>query len=652
MHLRWYLRRLSLMSPREIAYRARLFIGLRFREVFFSVRLPRPERRMAVRTPARLFPHLEDREKIVTIVARLYRWTPVRADRILAHEFSFFTFQRKSFGPEIQWNTDPLSGVTAPLRYGPAINYRDVALCGDIKYLWEPNRFLHLPELAKAYYLTGRPEYGDEVLRQIDSWVAACPYPRGANWASTLEVAIRLINWCITYEFLLCSPGDVLGRNADRHTRWRRSIGDHLQFLLKHRSRYSSANNHLIGELTGAFIGFLCFSGSGLHESLSALRDSLEAEAMRQHWPDGVNKEQAVRYQAFVFEFLLLAGIAGTRNGVSFSRQYWDVLRRSAEFVRSLRVQLGFMPALGDDDDGRVIALDDSPDVYGTMLAEAARLSGCSSGGSDNAEASEQAFWLLGDGPALVEDVRSAYVPRMVFPEGGLYLLKGGEATLLFDCGPLGYLSLAAHGHADALSILLSYKDVPFLVDSGTYAYHTHREWRDYFRGTFAHNTLRVDGQDQSVIGGNFMWLQKARARLLKAGPDFVAGSHDGYERLRDPVTHAREVRFDRDANAFIITDTLNAKASHTIDLTFTFSPDCRSSRDGEAVHLRNGGAAITLRADPALGEPRLLTGSTDPMGGWFSPGFDRKTAATTACWTGTMDGATRFVTRIQLEPM
>ena len=54
----------------------------------------------------------------------------------------------------------------------------------------------------------------------------------------------------------------------------------------------------------------------------------------------------------------------------------------------------------------------------------------------------------------------------------------------------------------------------PLLVDSGTYACHTQKKWRDYFRGTSAHNTVRVDMLDQSVSGGNFLWLEHARANV------------------------------------------------------------------------------------------------------------------------------------------
>ena len=84
------------------------------------------------------------------------------------------------------------------------------------------------------------------------------------------------------------------------------------------------------------------------------------------------------------------------------------------------------------------------------------------------------------------------------------------ELRIVADAGPLGYLSIAAHGHADALAFTLSAHGQELLIDPGTYAYHTEREWRDWFRGTAAHNTVTLDDENQSVIGGNFMWLQRA----------------------------------------------------------------------------------------------------------------------------------------------
>ncbi len=650
MDVHWYLRRLSLMSPQEIVFRAFSTIRTAAGRIAYESGLAHPHQRPATAKPHRWLTALENREQAVATLKREYGWTPGRADALLAHRFTFFAFSEKDFGPKIRWDVDQKNNVASPLTYGPALDYRDESLCGDIKYVWEPNRFLHLPELAKAYYLTGTEEYGEEVFRQLDSWMETCPYPKGVNWASSLEIAIRLINWCITHEFIALAPGDISRRHGEVYQRWMRSIGDHLRFLRRHRSRYSSANNHLIGELAGLYIGSICFSLPGSERWIEETHDLLEREAQRQHWPDGVNKEQAVRYQAFVFDFLLLSGVLGTVNGYSFSGEYWTTLERSAEYVRSLLL-CGEMPVLGDDDDGRVVALDGLQDSYRTMLGEAARLFGRDDFALAAGHLSEQAYLLLGPGPSMVPREAVDGEPRLGFPNGGIYLLTGEEAILLFDCGPLGYLSLAAHGHADALSIVLSYRGKPIFVDPGTYAYHTQRVWRDHFRGTFAHNTVRVDGQDQSEIGGNFMWLHKANASILKNEENGLAGWHDGYLRLSDPVRHEREIRFERATKTFVIMDRLSGTGHHTFDLTFTLSPECQIRGEESRLSVLNGDAGVTIQGDPVLGTPRLLMGSENPIGGWYSPGLDRKEPTTTIWWKGTMDGDTRIVTRLQLEP-
>jgi len=123
----------------------------------------------------------------------------------------------------------------------------------------------------------------------------------------------------------------------------------------------------------------------------------------------------------------------------------------------------------------------------------------------------DKSRWLLGDEAAArfaALDARSARLPvRRDFPHAGYHVLGEGfetprEVRIVADAGPLGFLSIAAHGHADALSFTLSAGGCPILIDPGTFAYHTERRWRDYFRGTAAHNTVRIDGVDQSVSGG------------------------------------------------------------------------------------------------------------------------------------------------------
>ena len=118
------------------------------------------------------------------------------------------------------------------------------------------------------------------------------------------------------------------------------------------------------------------------------------------------------------------------------------------------------------------------------------------------------------------------------------------EVLLVADAAPLGFLSIAAHGHADALSFVLSLGGVPVLVDPGTYCYHSDPTWREYFRGTAAHNTVRVDGLNQSEAVGPFMWSRKALSTLetfdVAGHPQRFVASHDGYRRLEDPGAAAQ----------------------------------------------------------------------------------------------------------------
>ena len=163
------------------------------------------------------------------------------------------------------------------------------------------------------------------------------------------------------------------------------------------------------------------------------------------------------------------------------------------------------------------------------------------------------------------------------------------EVRIVADAGRLGYLSIAAHGHADALSFTLSAGGEELLIDPGTFAYHTQKQWRDYFRGTSAHNTVRIDGQDQSIGAGNFLWLAHAPVRVLEfvstAQFDRLVAEHDGYRRLADPVTHRRELRFDRATAAVTVVDELFGSASHAVEMFWHFA---RGLRSGAGRHAGN----------------------------------------------------------------
>ena len=125
------------------------------------------------------------------------------------------------------------------------------------------------------------------------------------------------------------------------------------------------------------------------------------------------------------------------------------------------------------------------------------------------------------------------------------------------DAGDLGYLGIAAHGHADALSFCLAIDGIWWLVDPGTYVYHDTGKWRKYFRGSTAHNTVVIDDTDQSTFSGPFIWTHKAHASLLsirEQGQEQIAiGKHDGYQHLG--IIHQRTISIHSGTNEIKIVD-------------------------------------------------------------------------------------------------
>ena len=213
---------------------------------------------------------------------------------------------------------------------------------------------------------------------------------------------------------------------------------------------------------------------------------------------------------------------------------------------------------------------------------------------------------LLGD-PVLF-----AQAPAGVrtFVAGGMTVWRtprpDGDLLLAFDHGPLGHLSIAAHGHADALAVWLHWGGEAVLVDPGTYLYHSQDGARDVLRGTRAHNTLTIGGEDQSRIVGPFAWSEHARAKLLLATDDTVEAEHDGYRR-RFGLIHRRRVEVIGDA--ILIDDRLLGRPKTpqlTWSLGFTVAPDVAVELHGAGADLVTAGRRLSMIAQDADGSPAL----------------------------------------------
>jgi len=489
---------------------------------------------------------------------------------------------------------------------------------------------------------------------------------------------------------------ELLGR--DFVGQWLDAIYRHCHFIAGHFSRHSSANNHLLGELMGLFVASLtwpCWPESARWRARA--RTEFEAEALKQTAPDGVNREQAIWYHHEVADMMLLVGLFGRANGVEFSPAFWERLERMLDFIAALMDVGGNVPMIGDADDAQMVrwvpeAFSPSPpasprpsplegegemrvpgpsplDVYGgvrvyrSLLATGAVLFDRPDLAAKAGWFDDKSRWLLGDGAqarfeALVRQGGETRWAR-AYPEGGYYVLGAdldtpAEIRLVADAAPLGYLSIAAHGHADALAFTLSVAGREMLIDPGTYTYNTQRKWRDYFKGTCAHNTVRVDGVDQSVSGGNFLWVKHANARCehweCGSNRDVLVGAHDGYLRLGDPVRHRRTLMLDKATRKLHVTDRLECTGRHRIEVLFHVGETCLVENAESFVRIQNGPVQIRLRNQFPGWQAEVVNGQESPPLGWVSRRFDEKLPTHTIVWTGEIFGTTELRTELEIE--
>jgi hypothetical protein len=587
------------------------------------------------------------------------------ADDLMAGRWRVFAHERLDMMPAPDWFQDPRTGRSAlNATYCFAIDHRDEATVGNIKYVWELSRHTHCTVLAAAYHLTGRQRYAQAVATQLRSWWNDNPFLSGINWTSGIELGLRLIAWTWIRR-LLAGWSDVASL-FDENPHFLRQLHHHQEYLATFPSRGSSANNHLIAEAAGQFTAAAALPVFPESDSWRrAAQQVLQREVPRQVFPDGLHRELASEYHGFVLELALVAALEGEAQGCSLGPLVWDALCRMTDALAAIVDVRLRPPRQGDGDEGHGLLVD-APDYdrWSSLLATGERLFGRLPWWPQIPRGDVRTTLLthLAAPPQLPAD-RPTMRPAL-FPDAGQVILRGApgdepELWCRLDAGPHGYLAIAAHAHADALALEVREDGVEVLADPGTYCYHGDAPWRTYFRSTFGHNTLELGGTDQSDMGGPFLWTRSAdgevlEARGLDSGPEArVSARHGGYDVLDHPATHERTVTLDRRSRRLTVRDRIDAGAAHACRLTFHLGPEITCElRDVQALlrwHVDGRQRSARIGLPPAL-EWTAIIGRTDPIAGWYAPGFDRKVPVTTLVGVGTIAPGSDLVTTVQFK--
>ena len=253
------------------------------------------------------------------------------ADLLCTGERSYFGYPSTNIGKLVDWSYDPLSDYRWPATASRRIDYR--AASSDPKWIWELNRLQHLPVLAQAWLFTGEPQYADLAFEHLDSWLVQNPVGSGIAWRGAFEAAIRAVSIAVALQGLKNSPA----LTEQRFRRAVRVLDASARYCWHGRSRFSSANNHLVGELAGLVVVHLLFPELVGPASWSARAiDMLAEEADRQILPDGAGAEQSVSYQIFTVELLSIVAVLLRLRGDRVPPRLTAALDRSSRYLASL----------------------------------------------------------------------------------------------------------------------------------------------------------------------------------------------------------------------------------------------------------------------------------------------------------------------------
>ena len=549
-------------------------------------------------------------------------------ERVLAHTFDLLGSGPVALGSVIDWHLDFKSGIRFPSDV-PAgrIDYAQLDLPSDVKVPWELSRGQHLTRLGQAWVVLGDERAPREFEAEVRAWIAANPPGVGVNWACTMDVALRAVSWIwalALFEGASFSDGfeEAILLSLHQHGIW---IPEHLEL--------GEVNgNHYLSDALGMIALGVAYDATpeGRRWSDEGAR-ILEEEILQQTTEDGVGIEGSVPYHRLVLELFLVGRRLMEVAGRPLSSAFDGRLVRMLGFVEAYVTPEGLSPVVGDADDGRALVLgrEDVRD-HRALLSTGAVLFGRGSFRARAAKLHEDSLWLLGPGSVAAWDALPAEEPSgtRAYPDAGFFVLRSAAQYVFVDAGPVGFKGRGGHGHNDCLSFEWHAFGRTVLTDSGAFVYTASVEWRNRFRSTAFHNTIRVDGEEINRLPSALaLWSLKNDAVPFgvtlgaHGDADELAASHTGYRRLAAPVTVSRVFRLDRREARLSLRDRIAGAGSHRVEFFFHAAPGGVGHPDGSNLDISFEGGLV-VRVSPRSDIPLAW----ERREGWFSPSYGIRT--------------------------
>jgi len=508
--------------------------------------------------------------------------TPLKlCDELAAGRLRYFehTYAQAGFPPA--WHSNPLSGERTPA----GIHWSEIGDFdnGDIKVIWEPSRFGFAYALVRAHWRTGDERYSEMFWRCVEDWREHNPPQRGVNWKCGQEISFRVMAWCFgLYGFL-----DVEATTPERIASLAQMIavsGARIEANLDY--ALSQRNNHGISEGAGLWtIGALFPEFQKAEQWKETGRRVLEDLGRELIYDDGAFSQHSVNYHRLMLHDYVWALRLGDVLNQPFSSDLKGRVGKAGELLYQIQDDAsGGVPYYGQNDGALVLPLSncDYRDFRPAIQAAHYLCKGTRRYASGQWD--EDLLWLFGS-DAINSAVRSEEPADLEARIGGYYTLRGDNGFAFVRCAGFRHRP----SQADMLHVDLWWRAQNVAVDAGTYSYNAPEPWNNPLAHTAFHNTVTVDDLDQMDRAGKFLWLPWLRGRVrcversVEGHLAYFEGEHDGYRRLKSPVTHRRAI-LRLPEGSWLVLDRLTSEGDHGYRLHWLFAdfpydwnePECR----------------------------------------------------------------------------
>jgi hypothetical protein len=578
------------MSPGEVALR---FQKKAHQKADAAYRLPE---QMALEPRAGLLPRRD------SAPAELLEALASSTEEILRGDWKAFGHLPIAVGDPPRWHWDNFAQKDLhSRRVAFKLDHRAQPNGADIKVIWEPSRWYQLVRLAMAAWLLEHAKSQEKCIEWLHDWARTNPPFTGLNWTSGLETGIRLIQFTWIDSFLTAAsvPNKTLQELRNQ------ILPPHVWYTWRYKSFGSSANNHLMGELAGLIAALARWPElermSAPLEKIAAL---WEREVFLQFAEDGGNNEQALGYHLFSWEFCWQAEQALRNAGIRVSEKATRRIRAAGEFYRSVKLE----------DDPWDFGDSDNAWVTPFFAKESNSSAEWWRWFNDSSSSPALRYWW-GEFPAQASRPKSRWT---LFPSSGYAVLQTDDWFVRIDASPLGYLSMAPHGHLDALHVSISWRGKPFIIDPGTGAYYADKTVRAHLAGWAAHNSPqpRDSSVDFPKRHGVFLWGGSHETPKLRAEDEKSAIAEISLPWGRS----IRKITFVSESNSIRIEDNfVPSSGTAPIVTRWKFAPEFRVENSSGIFRVNSNAASLALKPGPGWATHRIYNPPAELSGKSFA---------------------------------